>query len=78
MMLHEQADDDETAKQCEALLQEIMKISAGQGSIELLLLDPMGHSQILHEDAKPRDLTEDELSKLQTGPSIPVFDTEDL
>jgi hypothetical protein len=38
----------------------------------------MGHSQILHDDANPRELTEDELSKLQTGPSIPVFDTDDL
>ena len=35
-------------------------------------------SQILHDDANPRELTEDELSKLQTGPSIPVFDADDL
>ena len=78
MMLHRQSDDNDTAEQCEVLLREIEKISAGHRSIELLLLDPMGHSQILHEDAHPRDLTEDELSMLQTGPSIPVFDTDVL
>ena len=44
--------------------------------MELLLLDPMGHSQILHDDASPRNLTDGELSELQTGPSIPVFDTD--
>jgi len=78
MMLRGQAEDDDMAEQCEALLEEIRRIGAGQGSVELLLLDPMGHSQILHDDANPRELTEDELSKLQTGPSIPVFDADDL
>jgi zinc finger protein len=78
MMLHRQAEDNDTAEQCETLLREIRRISTGQGSVELLLLDPMGHSQILHDEANPRELTEDELSKLQTGPSIPVFDTDDL
>jgi C4-type Zn-finger protein len=40
----------------------------------MVLLDPMGHSQILHEDAKSRDLYEIEIAELPTGPSIPVFD----
>ena len=53
-------------------------IGSEDGSVELVLLDPMGHSQILHDDANSRDLTDDELSKLQTGPSVPVFKADDL
>ena len=77
-MLQRQAEDDGAAEQCEALLREIESIRVGQGSVELMLLDPMGHSQILHDDAGPRELTEDELSELQTGPSVPVYDTDGL
>jgi zinc finger protein len=77
-MLMRQAEDDGTTKRCEDLLNEIEMISSGQGSVELVLLDPMGHSQILHDDANPRNLSDDELSKLQTGPSVPVFDADDL
>ena len=77
-MLQRQAEDDGAAEQCEALLREIESIRVGQGSVELVLLDPMGHSQILHDDAGPRELTEDELSELQTGPSVPVYDTDGL
>ena len=40
----------------------------------MILLDPMGHSQILHDDAISRELLEDELSDLEIGNSIPVFD----
>ncbi len=46
--------------------------------MELVLLDPMGHSQILHDDANQRELTEDELSELQTGPPVPVYDADDF
>ena len=77
-MLQRQAEDGGAAEQCEALLREIESIRVGQGSVELVLLDPMGHSQILHDDAGTRELTEDELSELQTGPSVPVYDTDGL
>ena len=77
-MLQRQAEDEGATKQCEALLREIESIRTGQGSVELVLLDPMGHSQILHDDADPRELTEDELSELQTGPSVPIYDTDGL
>ena len=77
-MLQRQAEDDGAAEQCEALLREIESIRVGQGSVELVLLDPMGHSQILHDAAGPRELTEDELSELQPGPSVPVYDTVGL
>ncbi len=77
-MLQRQAENDGAAERCETLLREIESIRAGHGSVELVLLDPMGHSQILHGDADPRELTEDELSELQTGPSVPVYDANGL
>ena len=47
-------------------------------SITLELLDPNGHSQILHADAELRELTSDELADLPVGPESPVFDSRDL
>ncbi len=38
----------------------------------------MGHSQILHENAVSRELTERELEELEVGPSIPIFSPEDV
>ena len=46
--------------------------------MNITLLDPMGHSQILHEKAIPRELTEKELEELEVGPLIPVFSSEDI
>ena len=47
-------------------------------SITLELLDPNGHSQILHEDAQSRDLTQDELADLPVAPESPVFNSEEM
>jgi hypothetical protein len=38
----------------------------------------MGHSQILHKDAVPRNLTEEEMKDLEIGPVIPVFNSDEL
>ena len=46
----------------------------GQGDITLELLDPRGHSQILHADAENRELSESELAELPLGPDPPVLD----
>ena len=77
-MLRAQAEDEEVVEQCEALLRELNRVGDGEGSVELLLLDPMGHSQLLHDDANPRELTDEEWAELQTGPSVPVFDVDDV
>jgi C4-type Zn-finger protein len=45
--------------------------------ITLLLLDPHGHSMILHPDAEERDLTGEELESLPVGPDPAVFSTDD-
>jgi|TARA_B110000263_G_scaffold48064_1_gene39945 zinc finger protein len=71
-------DDTDTIEKCEKLLEKIELVKNGKLSVNITLLDPMGHSQILHEKAVPRDLTENELEHLEVGPSIPVFSSEDL
>ena len=65
-------------KSCEQLLERIERIKNGKESAELLLLDPNGHSQILHKSAKSSDLSEEEASALATGPEIPVFDSSEF
>jgi len=81
-MLHRQAmseeDGGEAVDECIALLNEISSIKSGQSSVELVLLDPMGRSQILHEDAFSRELSGEEMNVLSTGPSVPVFDADAL
>ena len=67
-------DKDGNIEKCLILLDKINEIKNGKKEVEMVLLDPMGHSQILHEDAKSRDLYEIEIAELPTGPSIPVFD----
>jgi zinc finger protein len=46
-------------------------------NITLVLLDPHGHSMILHPDAEERDLTEEELRNLPVGPDPAVFSTDE-
>tara|TARA_Y100001970_G_scaffold166768_1_gene204119 strand:+ start:129186 stop:129809 length:624 start_codon:yes stop_codon:yes gene_type:complete len=63
---------------CEELIGKINSIKNGNSSVELLLLDPMGHSQILHQKAKSWDLKKEDIANLSLGPQIPVFDSSDL
>jgi len=53
-------------------------IKNGEEVTEIVLLDPMGHSQILHENAKNWDLSDEEISSLEVGPQIPIMDSSDL
>ena len=46
--------------------------------VTIELLDPNGHSQILHEDAVNSDLSEDELKSLPIGPEPAVMEKGDL
>ena len=47
-------------------------------AITLELLDPHGHSLILHADAMERELTAEELKSLPVGPDPAVFSTDDV
>ena len=46
--------------------------------ITMVLLDPHGHSMILHPDTVDRELTEEELAELPVGPDPAVFSSEEL
>jgi len=67
-------DNEQNVEKCLALLEEISEIKKGNKEIEIVLLDPMGHSQILHDDAISRELKKEEIAELSVGISIPVFD----
>ncbi len=80
-MMYRQAktsNEKETIGKCEALLEKINLVKDGNLMVEITLLDPMGHSQILHENAVSRELTERELEELEVGPSIPIFSPDDV
>ena len=80
-MMYRQAktsNEKETIRKCEALLEKINLVKDGNLMVEITLLDPMGHSQILHENAVSRELTERELEELEVGPSIPIFSPDDV
>ena len=51
---------------------------ADADSLTLELLDPHGHSMIIHPEAVQRDLTAEELALLPVGPDPAVFSTEDV
>ena len=63
---------------CQELIGRLSRVREGEDSVELLLLDPMGHSQILSDQAKSAELSTEEIAVLATGPQIPVFDASDL
>ena len=46
--------------------------------LTVIMLDPSGHSKILHADATQCDLTDDEMAELATGTVVPVLDTAEL
>ena len=68
----------EKVESCQELIDRIAKIKNGEEPVELLLLDPNGHSQILHESATSTDLSEEEIAALATGPQIPIFNSSDF
>ena len=80
-MMYRQAktsNEKETIRKCEGLIEKINLVKDGNLMVEITLLDPMGHSQILHENAVSRELTERELEELEVGPSIPIFSPDDV
>ena len=70
--------EQDIVKKCELLLKKIDLVKSGDLVVEMTLLDPMGHSQILHSNAISRDLTNEELENLEVGPSIPIFSPDDV
>ena len=80
LMRQARAENDmEDVKSCEEFLRLLESTKAGDGNtVSLVLLDPLGHSKIMHDSASSRNLTDEEVESLYTGPSVPVFDMSDL
>ena len=60
------------------MLEQITTVGEdNETSLTLELLDPHGHSMIIHEDALHRELDEEELLALPVGPDPAVFSSDD-
>ena len=67
-------EDHETGQIAEQILERLGLAKTGGDAIRIDLLDPRGRSQIIHEDAESRELSEIEGEGLETGPEVPVFE----
>ena len=75
--IRRQADvenDDDTKTKCDELLSKINMVKSGELVVTLELLDPVGHSQILHEEAVSSEISDEDAKELDPGPIYPVFD----
>lgn len=67
-------NDDDTKTKCDELLSKINMVKSGELVVTLELLDPVGHSQILHEEAVSSEISDEDAKELDPGPIYPVFD----
>ena len=67
-------NDEVTKTKCDELLSKIDMVKSGKLVVTLELLDPVGHSQILHEEAVSSDISDEDAKELDPGPIYPVFD----
>ena len=68
------SDEDQDSEIARQILERLRMVKEGGGNVRLELLDPRGRSQIIHHDAESRELNNEELEQLETGPEIPVFE----
>ena len=73
-ILRGNADDEKIVQASLELLESLSYMKSGSSHLLIELLDPRGRSQIIHNDAANRDLTEIEKQSLDMGPEVPVFD----
>tara|TARA_B100000029_G_scaffold515327_1_gene621750 strand:- start:839 stop:1417 length:579 start_codon:yes stop_codon:yes gene_type:complete len=67
------SDSDELIRKANQILEDLDIAKSGQSDFHIVLLDPRGRSQIIHDEAESRELTKEELAELDTGPDLPVF-----
>ena len=68
-------DATENLEKIHHILSILEQILSGEDcTMELILLDPLGHSGILHADTETWSLSEEEVDALAVGPEIPVFE----
>ena len=68
------SDEDQDREIARQILERLRMVKEGGENVRLELLDPRGRSQIIHHDAESRELNNEELEQLETGPEIPVFE----
>jgi len=68
------SDEDQESEIARQILERLRMVKEGEENVRLELLDPRGRSQIIHHDAESRELNNEELEHLETGPEIPVFE----
>ena len=68
------SDEDQESEIARQILERLVMVKEGGENVRLELLDPRGRSQIIHHDAESRELNNEELEQLETGPEIPVFE----
>ena len=68
------SDEDQESEIARQILERLRMVKEGEENVRLELLDPRGRSQIIHHDAESRELNNEELEQLETGPEIPVFE----
>ena len=68
------SDEDQDGEIARQILERLRMVKEGGENVRLELLDPRGRSQIIHHDAESRELNNEELEQLETGPEIPVFE----
>ena len=67
------SDSDELIQKAKQIQEDLNIAKYGERSFQIVLLDPRGRSQIIHDEAESRELTTDEVAELVTGPDLPVF-----
>ena len=67
-------EDSDSLSEAAFILEGLSKAKVGRSDLVLELLDPRGSSQIIHESVISRHLTDEERSKLELGPDLPIFE----
>ena len=69
------SDDSEgSVEVARGILNDLSRVIEGSNSIDLVLLDPQGRSQIIHEEARCRELDEEELAELESLSANPIIE----
>jgi len=73
----ESKDSPEEKERINFLLEALeSSLSGDETSISLVILDPLGHSGILHPDTKEWTLSDDEIDQLTLSPEIPIMEID--
>lgn len=73
----ETKDPPEEKERIDFLLDALeSSLSGEETKFSLVILDPMGHSGILHADTKEWILTDSEIDQLTLGPEIPILEVD--